>query len=132
MFLLHACRLEERYPDINPFRRVKGLTLTFTTRCSLAEWVDKPEHGGGSRGNGLCVEASGRVGGMGGGGTGCDRNCVVEASVLGRDEAYFWKDIVCSDGRCTVEGSWSMGFVAIVDKAKSLAASGSSSSLSGR
>lgn len=124
--ILHACQLEERYADINRFRRVKRLTLTVTTGGFLAEWVDKPEHGGGRRGDGLCVGVSGRVWGMGGGGTGGDRNCVVEASVLGGDEAYFWKDIVCSDRGCTVEGSWSMGFVTIVDKAKSLATSGRS------
>lgn len=64
---------------------------------------------------------------MGGGGTGCDRDCVVEASVLTGDEVYIWKDIICRDGGCTVEGSWGMSFAAIADKAKSLATSGSSS-----
>lgn len=63
--------------------------------------------------------------GVGAGGACCDGNCVVEASVLG-GEAYFWEDIVCSNGGCTGgEGGWWMAFVAIVDNAEGFATSGS-------
>jgi hypothetical protein len=55
---------------------------------------------------------------MGTGGAGRDGKGVVEASILGGEEAYFWEDIVCSGGGCPAEGSWSMTFVGVVYNAE--------------
>lgn len=79
---------------------MKGLTLTVATGGFPAKWIDKAEYGGRRGRNVLCCRGAG---GMSGGGASCDGNGVVETSVFGGEEAYFWENIVCREGRCTVE-----------------------------
>jgi len=66
------------------------------------------------------------------GGAGCDRNSVVEGSILGGGEIYFWEDIVRNDGGLTGEGLWVMRFVGIVDNADGWADNRGGRSWSGR